>query len=465
MSYRIRSVPALAAVAFAVAVAIVMAVVVCPDISHSLSAMAGLHDAGHGAFMAAAGAAALSPSEQLKELSQVASSLEKAADEVKKNGEILQKEMKNLGDASAETKAKVDEALSKHNELAQKHQDISSRIIAIEQNLAQRRQETEPEAPKSGGQRFVESAAFKEFKGKGNVRVQMPRADITNVTGTVGSNTSQANSLVGSTRVPGIVAPQQRTMTIRDLLAPGQTDTGMVEYVQETGFTNNAAVVTEGATKPKSELTFELKNAPVRTIATIFKASRQILDDAAQLRSYIDARARYGLQYSEELELLSGDGTGVHIKGLIPSATVFNASFVPTSQTNIDTVRLAILQVMLAEWPASGIVLNPIDWAKMQLTKDSQNRYIIGNPQDGNTPRLWNLPVVQTQSMPVNDFLVGAFNIAAQIFDRMEAEILLSTENSDDFEKNMVTLRAEERLALAIYRPEAFVTGDFTTAT
>src|SRR5699024_11048282 len=98
-------------------------------------------------------------------------------------------------------------------------------------------------------------------------------------------------------------------------------------------------------------------------------------------------------------------------------------------------------------------------WAGIELTKDSEGRYIIGNPIDGIAPRLWNLPVVETNAMTVNNFLVGSFRFAAQIFDRMDIEILLSTENKDDFEKNMVSIRAEERLALAVYRPEAFVTG------
>jgi HK97 family phage major capsid protein len=203
----------------------------------------------------------------------------------------------------------------------------------------------------------------------------------------------------------------------------------------------------------------------VRTIAHLFKASRQILDDAPALRSYIDARARYGLRLEEEDELLNGDGTGAHIKGLIPSATAFNAAFVATLKQRMDTIRLAILQVFLSNFPASGIVLNPTDWAAVQLTKDSTGRYIIGNPQDGNAPRLWNLPVVESLSMPATEFLVGAFDLGAQIFDRMEIEVLLSTENSTDFEKNMITLRAEERLAMAVYRPLAFVHGDFDTAT
>jgi HK97 family phage major capsid protein len=423
---------------------------------------------GHHMIMAAGAAAAVSP-DDLKALTNQLGTIEKsmaaAADDVKKSGETMQTEIKNLGKASAETTEKVDKALSQHGELAEKHGEVASRLTEIEQKLAARRSEQEPVAQKSMGERFVESAEFKGFKGKGAIRVQMNRADITSVTGTVGNNTSQGTSLVPAMRVPGIVTPPERQLTIRSLIAPGETAQGMVEFVQETGYTNNAAVVTEGATKPKSDLTFELKNAPVRTIAHIFKASRNILDDAPALRSYIDARARYGLRLTEESEILNGDGTGIHIKGLVPSASAFDAQFTPANQTNIDVIRLGILQVFLANFPPNGIVLHPTDWAKIQLTKDSQGRYIIGNPQDGNTPRLWNLPVVESQSMTVTEFLVGAFDLGAQIFDRMEIEVLLSTENVDDFEKNMVTLRAEERLALAIYRPESFVHGDFDTAT
>src|SRR5262249_39920369 len=131
----------------------------------------------------------------------------------------------------------------------------------------------------------------------------------------------------------------------------------------------------------------------------------------------------------------------------------------------IDRIRLALLQVVLAEYPASGVVLNPIDWARIELTKDSQGRYIVGNAQSPIGPSLWNLPIVQTQAMASGELLTGAFNLAAQIFDRMGVEVLLSTENSDDFEKNMATIRVEERLALAVYRPEAFVTGDIATMT
>ncbi len=64
--------------------------------------------------------------------------------------------------------------------------------------------------------------------------------------------------------------------------------------------------------------------------------------------------------------------------------------------------------------------------------------------------------------MATDHFMVGAFNIAAQVFDRQQAVVEVSTENDKDFISNLVTIRAEERLALAVFRPESFVHGTFT---
>jgi HK97 family phage major capsid protein len=251
-----------------------------------------------------------------------------------------------------------------------------------------------------------------------------------------------------------------RRMTVRDLLAPGTTSASSVEYVQETGFTNSAGMVAEGTSKPESSLKFDLKTAPVRKIAHWMLASSEILADAPGLQSMIDYRLRYGLEYKEEGQLLNGDGTGQNLLGLIPQATAYSAAFVPSALTAIDTMRLAALQAALAEYPATGHVMHPTDWARIELTKDTQGRYIIGNPQGGLAPTLWGLPVVATQAMTIDKFLTGAFRGAAQVFDRLAATVLVSTEDSDNFRKNLVTILAEERLALAVYRPEAFIFGD-----
>lgn len=358
------------------------------------------------------------------------------------------------GEVSAELKEKTDKALS---ELG----DVTTRLSDMEKRAARERVGGDPDE-KSLGDIVVEAAGAQSFDSsyRGMIKVKADRAAITSANTTVGAGRSQGTSLVPGARVPGIFGLPERQLTIRDLVMPGQTSSSTIEYVKETGFTNNAAPVAETTAKPYSDLTFDMTSSPVRVLAHLFKASRQILDDAPALRSYIDGRARYGLRFVEENQLLNGSGTGQNLHGLVPQATAFNPAFAAADETAIDRLRLAVLQVVLAEYPATAFVLNPIDWAKIELTKDAGGNYIIGNPQGSLTPTLWNLPVVSTQAMAAGEFLTGAFSFAAQIFDRMDIEVLLSSENVDDFEKNLFTIRAEERLAFAVYRPESFVTGD-----
>jgi HK97 family phage major capsid protein len=382
---------------------------------------------------------------------QTQTELKAVGDQIKTYAEQTAKEIKQSGDMQAETRAKVDELLLKQGEL-------QARVQESEQKLVNAGKRHEPNVQQSAGElvaaKMAEEGVSSSFRG--SRRVEVPRAAITSVP-------TSGGALVPAERVGVILAPQRR-LTIRDLVAPGTTGSNAVEYVRETGFTNAAATVGEGLAKPYSDLKFALENANVRTIAHLFKGSRQILDDAAALQSYIDARARYGLLLAEEAQLLYGNGTGNNLKGIIPQAQAYAApaGITVTAEQRIDRIRLALLQATLAEFPSTGIVLHPIDWAAIELLKDAEGRYIIGKPQEGTAPRLWNLPVVETQAIVQDQFLVGAFSLAAQIYDRMGIEVLVSTENDKDFENNMVTIRAEERLAFAVYRPEAFVVGDLT---
>lgn len=279
----------------------------------------------------------------------------------------------------------------------------------------------------------------------------------------ISSLTTDAAGSVGALIQPDRAAPvmlPQRRMTVRALLAQGNTSSAQIEYEREKLFTNSAAPVAEGTSKPQSELQFEDATANVRTIAHWMRASVQVLADAPALRSIIDQRLRYGLSYVEETQLLNGSGTGQNLPGLVTNATAYAAPGSLTATAAIDIIRLMILQVALAEYPANGIVMNPIDMAAIEMLKDGDGRYLIGNPQGTIDKRLWGLPVVETQAMTVDKALVGAFNLGAQIFDRQDATVEVSTEDGDNFTKNKVTIRAEERLALAIYRPQAFVYGD-----
>lgn len=305
------------------------------------------------------------------------------------------------------------------------------------------------------GQIVAESQEFANFSGHGKFNVKINTA----LTSLVGS----AGTLIEPQRLPMIPGTMQR-LTIRDLLTWGRTTSNSLEYVRESGFTNNADVVSENpaAKKPESSITFELDSAPVATIAHILYASKQVLDDAAMLASYVDGRLRYGLKLKEEAQLLNGSGVSLNITGLMTAATSYsNPGVTVAFETAIDRLRLALLQVTLAEYEADGIVLSPIDWCAIELTKKTDNGYLFTSPTGMVTPGLWGRPVVASQSITAGDFLVGAFAQAAQGWDREDINVVVSTENVDNFEKNMVTMRCEERIGLTIFRPEALIAGDF----
>ncbi|QPC87410.1 phage major capsid protein [Mesorhizobium sp. NBSH29] len=391
-------------------------------------------------------------------LTEVSNELVRVSDEFSRKAEAAMAEVKNYGKLSEDTKGVVDELATTQTALTGAVDDLKARLGEVEQKGA-RRSGDASERPKSFGQQVIEGGALKGVTssiGRGK-SISVP---VTNVT----TSPDIAEGVVEPQRLPGIdVMPKQR-LFIRDLIAPGRTTSPAIFWVQQTGFTNAAAIIaTEGTAKPYSDIEFATKITPVATIAHMFKASKQILDDFTQLQSMIDAEMRYGLKFVEEQQILFGSGLGGNLEGIVPQAEAFAPAFAVENQTPIDDLRLAMLQAQLARLPADGFVLHFIDWAKIELTKDTLGRYIIGNPLSLAGPTLWGLPVVATEAPEFEgEFLTGAFRIAAQIFDREDANVVVSTENVDDFEKNLISIRCEERLALAVKRPEAFVTGPFT---
>jgi len=377
--------------------------------------------------------------------------LKRIGDEVKDFGTKALAEISKNGKMTEETRTKVDQALVTQGELQARFQQAEQELAKLKAGAS-----SQDEKPKSPGQIFVESDDFKEYIAKGGAHRAGANLLVKIKAAVTGLNTGSV--LVEPDRVGGIIPLGTRRMTVRDLMAPGRTASNMIEYVRELGFTNNAATVSETVQKPQSEITFELIQQAVVTIAHYLKASKQILDDAPALQSFIDFRLRYGLALVEEAQLLKGSGTGNNLDGIYTLATAYSAPIDPPgTETRIDVIRLMLLQAELAEFPATGIVLHPSDWAAIELTKDTTGAYIFANPQSLATPALWGRPVVSTQAMTVDTALVGSFRQASQIFDKEDANVQIATQNEDDFIKNMITIRCEERLASAIYRPEAFI--------
>ena len=389
-------------------------------------------------------------------LADVKKELKTATENFNTKAEEALTEARKTGTLSTETKKTVDDLASKFNALEIAKNDLEVRLDEAEQKFAQ--------LPSGSGNGkatisdliIADSQALTEFKN--HVQVGMRhRINIQDALKDLGN-------VVVPDRLAETVGIDKRKLVIRDLIAPGRTSSNAISWVRITGFTNNAAPVPEGTQKPTSSLNYEAKLTPVQTIAHIFKFSKQSLDDLPQLASDFELEMSFGLKLVEEKQILFGDGTGANLHGIMPQATVFDNLLEYENPTKIDILRLAMLQALVANVPATGHVLHAIDWAGIELEKDTTGRHIVGSPTGGSLGSLWTLPVVETtMAEMIDNFLTGSFKYGAQLFDREDAHIVIASENSNDFELNMLTGRCEERLALAVKRPQAFIKGNFTT--
>ncbi len=344
-------------------------------------------------------------------------------------------------------------------EMLVKQGELQARLLELEQKAARRRGGGDP----GGGGDYNGSAMRALLDGNADIAAVVSnrarRAVVDVPAGYFAAVTSP--TVVLPQQFPGLVggAPERR-MTVRQLLSAIPVESGALQYVQETGYTNNAATVSETTEKPESALIFEIKTANIQVIAHWIKVSVQVVADTPALQSFIDRRLRYGLAIIEEAQLLKGSGSGNNLEGLTVAATAFTGS---TAGTKIDVLRRAAEQLETTDYQPSGFVLNPTDWAAIDLTKDTVGVYVLGSPARATAAQLWGLPVALSNSMTSGNFLVGDFQQAALLLDRQEARVEISAENQDDWIKNMLTVRAEERIGLAILRPGALIKGTFGT--
>lgn len=277
---------------------------------------------------------------------------------------------------------------------------------------------------------------------------------------------SQGQDLSPAMRIPGIVNNPLRAQRVRDLLPVGTTGNNLVEFTRENVFTNNAGPQysspnTENVTKPESGITFTLAEAPVRTLAHWIPVSKQVLADSQQMQSYINMRLMQGLKVKEDLQILSGDGAGANLSGILNTGNFTAAPSAVSGDNRLDRILRTIAALATDEMRATGILLHPNDWADVQLEKDQEGQYLLGSPGAQTQPNMWGVPVIASTAIVEGTFLVGDWEMGAQLWDRQQATVQISFEDGNNFVKNMATILCEERLALTIYRPKAFRSGSF----
>ena len=356
---------------------------------------------------------------------------------------------------------------------------------------------------KSIGEMFLDSAEFKSLNGGKNganmgaawqAGVSLTGLNVKDVYSALPSGTMArgADAVFGSIQRDALVTPPQRTKRVRDLFPVRTTTAAVIEYFRQIGFTslsapgvnpntgaystnNAAAPVAErsgGAfgIKPQSAFQFVGEQAPVRTLAHWEAAHRNVLADEPQLRSIIDNELMYGLRLLEDSQILNGDGTGENLLGVLNTPGIqeyawSDGATAPVSDTKADALRRAATLSFLAYYEPTGIVLHPNDWEDIELTKDANGQYLIAvSVAMGGEPKVWRMPIVDTPAIAEGTALVGAFGTGAQLYDREQSSIRISEQHSDFFVRNAIVILAEQRLALAVKRPEAFVVVDFDEA-
>lgn len=323
----------------------------------------------------------------------------------------------------------------------------------------------EPEATvRSLGGQVVRSEAYQRLVKDGvqGRRFASGPIEIKNAT-----MTTTASAVVQPDVQPGALPILFQRLTVADLIPQATTNSKVVRSIVETTATNAAAAVAEEGLKPESTIVFDEVDENVAKIATILRASDEMLDDLGWVEGYVNQRGVLFVRLEEEDQLLNGSGVSPNLSGILTrSGKQANIG----SGITADALYQQITAIRADSFlEPDSVVVHPNDWMDLRLAKDSNNQYYAGGPFTGaygngfqSTDSIWGLRAVVTPSIAEGTALVGAFATAAQIFRRSGITVDVTNSDGEDFRYNRVAFRFEERLALSVYRPQAF--GTVTTA-
>ena len=363
-------------------------------------------------------------------------------------------EMATLGKVSTDTKSAIDVIGIEQRTLADRMLQLEQKATAPADIVAK---------DESVGAQFTKNAQYESFlkqERRGGMRLELKNTITNAMAGTY------------SERRPGLVEGAFRVFTIEELLTTIPTSAPSIDWIRESVFTNAAAETAAATAKPQSSLTFTTGTMPVSTVAHWLKITVQLARDNAALVAYINRRMIYGVNFRVETQLVAGNGTAPNINGLTntgnftphgyTSASLTAAGLSPTNR--FDLIGKMMGDAALADYPADVVILNTGDWWTLRLTKDSQGRYILGDPGSSVAPSLFGRPVVASNAMIAGNVWVGSLSQAATLHNRDGVVVELSDSDENNFQLNLITIRAERRLALTVEKPAAARYGLLTPA-
>ena len=381
------------------------------------------------------------------------------ADEIKQVMEALDRVEGKMGETAKSNEAEL-------KRLGDEQTKLSRQLMELQQKGIQHQDKPEE---KTAGENLVEAENFKAFRDGSAQKARVEIAEQADKKEeAVNPITTPTGGIVQAYRRPGIMPGAFRPLTIEGLSPSLPISTNAFEYVQENEAknVNGAAFVAEGAQKPFGSTDFEAKTGTVKTIAHLARISKQLMADAPALVAYINQRLVYGVDLVVEDQLVTGDGTGQNLSGIlhdgnytVHGATKANLGKAPTI---FDLILFAKAKVEDAFFRPNVILLNPIDWTSMLMEKNASGDYYLGHPASVAPKYLWGLPVWTTPAITQGKFLVGDFNAAATLWTRQGMTVEMFEQDVDNVQKNLVTIRAERRLGFGVERAAALCGGDLT---
>lgn len=376
-------------------------------------------------------------------------------------------DMKSILEAVERVEGKMTET-AKSNEtelkrLGDEQLKLARQMLELQQKGIQGQKDTEV---KTAGDMVVDTDHFKAFRDGSAQKARIELSETFDKKSATNPITTPTGGVVQAYRRPGILPGAFRPLTIEGLFPSLPVATNAFEYVQEKEAenVNGAAFVAEGAQKPFGSTAFETKTGTIKTIAHLARVSKQLMDDAPALVAYINQRLIYGIDLVVEDQLVTGDGSGQKLSGILHTGNytdhgVTQLKQLPKNPTLFDMILLAKSKVEQAFFRPNVILLNPSDWSAMLMEKNASGDYYLGHPASVAPKTLWGLPVWTTPAIAAGKFLVGDFNQAATLWTRQGMAVEMFEQDSDNVQKNLVTIRAERRLGFGVERAKAMCGG------
>ena len=278
-----------------------------------------------------------------------------------------------------------------------------------------------------------------------------------------------SGEVIPADRVPGYFFDPNRPQNMRQIIPNGSTQSDVVRFVKESGYSNGAAAAAEGSTLGQTDFDMTASSVNVEKIGTYLRISDEMLNDTPQLTSYISNRVPAKLLEVEDDQILGGNGVAPNLLGLYNSGTNFDTSasgafYQAVNNANeFDVLVAAINQLALSNYKPNFILMNPTDFHKILLLKDSQSRYLKDQVYQGLQPSFMGVPVIMNNEVNQDSYLVGDFASSCQLWIRENLSVSFHREDGTNIRDGFVTVRCQERLALATYTPLGIIDGLFST--